>query len=86
MAAVVGIVGDYNPNNDTHRATDRGLAHAGIGFEWVPTIDIRADQPAERLQHYSGLFIAPASPYQNMEGALAAIRLAREQNIPLLGT
>jgi CTP synthase (UTP-ammonia lyase) len=86
VAPVVGIVGDYNPGNETHRATDSGLAHAGIGFEWVPTTDVRVDRPEERLGRYAGLFLAPASPYRHMEGALAAIRLARERGIPLVGT
>ena len=86
MAPVVGIVGDYNSENQTHRATDNGLTHAAIPFEWVPTTDVRANRPEERLGRYAGLFIAPASPYRHMEGALAAIRLARERGIPLVGT
>ncbi|HTU01981.1 MAG TPA: hypothetical protein VMG58_09205 [Candidatus Sulfotelmatobacter sp.] len=86
MAPVVGVVGDYNPDNVTHRATDSGLMHAGIRFDWVPTTDVRADRPEERLGRYDGLLIAPASPYRHMEGALGAIRLARERGIPLVGT
>jgi CTP synthase (UTP-ammonia lyase) len=83
---LVGIVGDYNPQNPTHRGTDTGLAHARIRFEWVPTTDVPPDRPAERLARYDGLFLAPASPYRNMEGALAAATLARERGVPLFGT
>ncbi len=86
MAPRVGIVGDYNPQNPTHRATDAGLAHAGVRAEWVPTADVPPDGPGTRLAGYDGLFIAPASPYRSMDGALAAIRLAREGGIPLVGT
>jgi CTP synthase (UTP-ammonia lyase) len=86
MKALVGIVGDYNPQNPTHRATDAGLEHTGIRFEWVPTRDVPSDRPEDRLARYDGFFIAPASPYRNMEGALAAIRLARERGVPLVGT
>jgi CTP synthase (UTP-ammonia lyase) len=32
------------------------------------------------------VWIAPGSPYQSLDGALAAIRFARERNVPLLGT
>ncbi len=39
-----------------------------------------------RLAGVRGLWIAPASPYRSMEGALEAIRWARERQIPLLGT
>jgi len=82
----VGVVGDYDPGNATHRGTDAGLAHAGIDFEWVPTEEVAADDPGERLGSYAGLLIAPASPYRSMDGALAAVRHARERGVPLVGT
>jgi hypothetical protein len=30
--------------------------------------------------------IGPASPYRSMDGALAAVRLARERGVPLVAT
>ena len=86
MTPVVGIVGDFDPDNHTHQATNRGLADVGIRFEWVSTNEVQADRPQERLAHYTGLFIAPSSPYRSMEGALAAIRFARERGVPLVAT
>jgi len=38
------------------------------------------------LAGYDGLFISPGSPYVSMEGALEAIRYARERGVPLVGT
>jgi CTP synthase (UTP-ammonia lyase) len=84
--ARVAVVGDYNPVNHTHRATDAALTHVGAPFEWVTTTDVPSDQPERRLAGYRGLMIAPASPYRSMEGALAAIRLARERGVPLVAT
>ena len=81
----IGIVGDFNPRNRTHLATNDCLAHMGLGFEWVPT-DTVGDDPKARLAAYAGVWIAPASPYRSMEGALAAIRYARERGVPLVGT
>jgi len=86
MTSPVGIVGDFDALNHTHQATNAGLGHAGIAFEWVPTTEVRPDRPEERLARYRGIFIAPASPYRSMEGALAAIRFARERRVPLVGT
>ncbi|HXA97889.1 MAG TPA: hypothetical protein VN323_20175 [Candidatus Dormibacteraeota bacterium] len=86
MTSPVGIVGDFDALNHTHQATNAGLGHAGIDFEWVPTTEVRPDRPEERLARYRGIFIAPASPYRSMEGALAAIRFARERRVPLVGT
>jgi CTP synthase (UTP-ammonia lyase) len=85
MSAVIGVVGDYNPKNRTHVFTDGALEHLGLRFEWVPT-DAIGDEPAARLGRYRGLWIAPASPYRSMEGALSAIRYARERGVPLVGT
>jgi CTP synthase (UTP-ammonia lyase) len=83
---VVGIVGDFDARRPTHVATSQALAHAGIHAEWVPTVDVMPQKPEARLTRYAGLFIAPASPYRSMDGALAAIRLARERGVPLVGT
>jgi CTP synthase (UTP-ammonia lyase) len=85
MSASIGIVGDFNPRNRTHQFTNRALEQLGLGFEWVPT-DTIGDEPAARLAGADGVWIAPASPYRSLEGALAAIRYARERGVPLVGT
>jgi CTP synthase (UTP-ammonia lyase) len=57
-----------------------------IDFRWVGTKNVAGPVGAAALKQFSGLWIAPASPYKSMEGALLAIRTAREGRIPLLGT
>ncbi len=84
--AMIGVVGDFRPHELTHQATNQALTHAGLAFEWVPTTAVRPHDPAGELAGYAGLFIAPASPYRSMEGALAAIRFARERGVPLVAT
>ena len=85
MTAAVGVVGDFNLKNPTHRFTNEALAHLKLAFEWVPTDSVPA-QAGRRLDGFGGLWIAPASPYRSMDGALAAIRYARERGVPLVGT
>jgi CTP synthase (UTP-ammonia lyase) len=81
---LIGVVGDYNPQNRTHSTLDDSLAHAGAEHEWIATDAVPpADQLAAR---YAGLWIAPASPYRSMDGALSAITTARERGLPLVGT
>lgn len=82
---VVGIVGDFDPKKRTHAVTNAALDHSGLRFEWVGTEEV-GDEPAERLAPYDGIWIAPASPYRSMDGALAAVRYARERGVPLVGT
>ncbi len=82
---LIGIVGDFTPENPTHQFTNQALALAGVASQWIPTESIGGD-PAGQLRSYDGLWIAPASPYRSMEGALGAIRYARERGVPLVGT
>jgi CTP synthase (UTP-ammonia lyase) len=86
MHALVAVVGDFNPTNRTHRFTNDALQHVGLRFEWVPTETVSPDEPEARLARYHAIWIAPASPYRSMDGALAAIRYARERGVPLVGT
>ncbi len=81
---LIGVVGDRQPGNVTHSTLDASLEHAGARWEWVPT---DAVPPADELAaRFAGLWIAPASPYRSMDGALAAITTARERGLPLVGT
>ena len=81
---LIGVIGDYAPANPTHTSLDDSLGHAGATWEWVATDRVPVSDELER--RYSGLWIAPASPYRSMSGALSAISTARERGIPLVGT
>lgn len=84
----LAILGDFNPSSETHLATNAAVEHSkkalGIELEssWISTADISED----RLRCFHGFWVAPGSPYRNMERALFAIQFARENNIPILGT
>jgi CTP synthase (UTP-ammonia lyase) len=88
----IAIVADFNSGSRSHIATNDALAHSakalGLGLEpnWVATSDLENGTTAKRLAGFAGLWIGPGSPYASMDGALSAIRLARERRIPLLGT
>jgi CTP synthase (UTP-ammonia lyase) len=83
----VAIVGDHNPAHPTHVALDRAAARLphGIRAEWLAT-EALADDASGALRGVHGVWIAPASPYRSTEGALGAIRHARERGVPLVGT
>jgi CTP synthase (UTP-ammonia lyase) len=44
------------------------------------------DPVNDRLRDYSAIWCVPGSPYQNTQGIIKAIRFARTQSIPFLGT
>lgn len=87
----LGIIGDFNPANQTHLATNAAIEHAAAALavqatgEWLPTPQIASCGTAV-LHGFDALWCSPGSPYASMDGALDAIRFARERNIPFFGT
>ncbi|WP_421376505.1 CTP synthase [Paraburkholderia sp. DD10] len=88
-AVTVGLVGDFDHSVPAHQAIPLALKRAAdvkqveIEFEWVHTGEINS---VLRISHFDGIWCVPASPYRSMDGALLAIRHAREAAIPFLGT
>ncbi|HZD73930.1 MAG TPA: hypothetical protein VE776_08630 [Actinomycetota bacterium] len=87
----IGVVGDYQQHNETHLAIAAVVDHSARGrgwraeVTWIATPDIEG--AAERvLGSFDAIWIAPASPYRSMRGALEAITWARTRDLPLLGT
>lgn len=87
----IGLIGDRDDSVRAHRAIPVALARAakrlGIQVEevWLPTARIPL-VPDYVLGAFDGLWCVPASPYASMERALAAIRFARQNGKPFLGT
>lgn len=89
----LAIVGDFDPTLPPHRATNDAVAHTAsaagldVAVTWVPTLDLAVDMAPEAvLGGCDGIWIAPCSPYRSLDGAVAAVRYARERGVPLLGT
>jgi len=87
----VALVGDHDPEVVAHRAIPKALGLAALSLGrtvdavWVGTEEVAEDEE-RALGHVDAVWCVPASPYRSMEGALAAIRRARERGMPFLGT
>ncbi|MEY8710235.1 hypothetical protein A9B99_18535 [Mangrovibacter phragmitis] len=85
----IALVGDYNHESVVHDAIHLALddAAAVLGvtadYDWIATEEINS---GEDLVGYDAIWVVPGSPYKKTEGVLLAIRYAREQGIPFLGT
>ncbi|MBK5356152.1 CTP synthase [Pseudomonas sp. TH41] len=85
----IALIGDYDPQVTAHQAIpialDMAAKHAemDVQFKWLATDHINA---STALHDFDGFWCVPASPYRDMGGALRAIRFAREQQRPFLGT
>ena len=84
------LIGDYSTTVPAHRAIPLALERAGhetglaVTWEWMATRDLH--DPAQDLSGASAMWLVPASPYENTDGVLAAIRWTRETRRPFLGT
>jgi len=86
----VALIGDYHPSVIAHQAIPPALQLAALasGIEvepvWTHTSSITGQD--QEFADFDGIWCVPASPYANEDGALAAIRFAREHGVPFLGT
>ncbi len=85
----IALIGDFDASITAHRAIQAALPLAGralglsVEARCLSTDHIDA---AALAQPFDAIWCMPGSPYKSLEGALAAIRHAREQRIPFLGT
>jgi CTP synthase (UTP-ammonia lyase) len=88
MTKPIALLGEYTPTFPPHAATSAAFEHsrqllgADLAAAWVSTDDITPDL----FQRFSAIWVAPGSPYKNLEQTLWAIRQARKNGIPCLGT
>lgn len=86
----LALIGDHDAGIVAHRAIPLALEMASrstgraVKPTWIGTEMIT--EPARQLAEYAGIWCVPGSPYRSMDGALAAIRFARETQRPFLGT
>jgi CTP synthase (UTP-ammonia lyase) len=87
----VALVGDFDASVVAHLAIPKALNLASrqhaveVQPLWVHTSSILPVVDAQ-FEGFDGIWCVPASPYANTLGALAAIRYARENGRPFLGT
>jgi len=90
--SLILLVGERNLAHRAHQGIEASLAAvraagaSNLPFAWVGTADLTPESRAEMLGAATGIWCVPASPYASAAGALLAIRFARENRIPFLGT
>lgn len=85
---IISLIGDYSDQVDAHLAIPKAIELAAdtlgvdAGYEWIRTTQIDIDE----LANADAIWCVPNSPYENPEAAIDTIRMARESEIPFLGT
>ena len=92
QAPRIGIIGDYNPKFRIHTATNTALNQAAAALAismdviWLPTPSFDEPFSTLKLKEFDALWCSAGSPYASMDGALTAIRFARERKWPFFAT
>jgi CTP synthase (UTP-ammonia lyase) len=87
----VGIIGEYDPNRPYHVATNDALNHAAAALSislkssWISTELLNNRSIEITLRPFDALLCASVD-HEGMNEALQAIRFAREQGWPFMGT
>lgn len=86
--ARIALVGDRSPLVQAHTRLPHILeavdADGGIPIDpyWVASPEVAEAE----LSRFDGIWLLPGSPYVDGDGAQRAVRIAREERIPFLGT
>ncbi|MCD7936788.1 MAG: CTP synthase [Tannerellaceae bacterium] len=87
----IGLVGKYVELQDAYKSIDESLLQAAtyndriLELHMLHSEKITDANVAEQLRGMDGLVIAPGFGQRGIDGKFAAIRYARENNIPTLG-
>ena len=87
----VALVGKYTELPDAYKSINESFIHAGamnhckVKVHYIPAEQVTKENAAELLGGVSGIFVAPGSGVRGFEGKVAAVRYARENNIPFFG-
>ncbi len=88
----IALIGERDLSKRAHAGIEASLAlfqrevDPTLQFRWVPTAEFVGQTPGRLLHFATGVWCVPGSPYESADGALLAIRYARENHCAFLGT
>jgi len=87
----IGITGKYTSVRDSYASILNALEHSGIGLgcrvklEWIETTGVTDDTASQLLKDVDGIIVPGGFGTRGMEGKIACVRYARENDLPYLG-
>jgi CTP synthase (UTP-ammonia lyase) len=84
VSVSIALVGDRHPDHPSHRELDavRGMLGDDMSAEWVASDGDRV----RAVDGFDAIWVVPGSPYADDDAVYAAIRWARQNDVPFLGT
>ena len=87
----IALVGKYIQLHDAYLSVAEALRHAGyeneanVTIEWIDSEELSPEEVEETLGGMDGILIPGGFGYRGIEGKIAAVKYARENDIPFLG-
>ena len=87
----IAIVGKYVELPDAYLSIVEALTHGGIAHhakvrvEWIAAEEVTPENVCEKLAGCSGVLVPGGFGERGLEGKIAAVQYARENNVPFLG-
>jgi CTP synthase len=87
----IGITGKYTSVRDSYASILNAVEHAGIWLgckfkiQWIETTDITDDNVNEYVEGVDGIIVPGGFGVRGMEGKIACVRYARENDLSYLG-
>ncbi len=87
----IGLIGKYIELKDSYKSIAEAFNHAGaaneckVKIEWIHSEELNEENVQEKLQHLKGILVAPGFGSRGIDGKIAAIKFARENNVPFFG-
>ena len=87
----IALVGKYVELPDAYKSIIESFVHAGaendckVKLHLIQSEKVTAETAPELLKGMSGILVAPGNGNRGVEGKIAAVRYAREQQIPFFG-
>ena len=87
----IGLVGKYVQLHDAYKSIAESFVHAGVvskakvEVKWIQSDDLNESNVEKAFEGLDGILVAPGFGNRGIEGKLAAIKFARENNIPFFG-
>ena len=87
----IGLIGKYVELHDSYKSITEAFIHAGssnetkVNVRWIHSEKLAPETVANELEGLNGILVAPGFGDRGIEGKIAAVQYARENNIPFLG-
>jgi len=87
----IGLIGKYVELKDSYKSISEAFIHAGavndckVVVDWIHSESLTEENIKEKLSSLKGILVAPGFGNRGIEGKIAAIKYARENNMPFLG-